>query len=325
MTDYSYYHDALAGRKQPIDADSPQPGIYYIRDGKNGPRKPVWIWIDKETGKMRAAIARAQEVDPHTIWTWVADKPCPKDAADYWMQHRKFPGEIEDPSIGDNSGDLSLADQLRDYMDTARSWFSKAKIDTQQACDMAANYAAKIIELKGKVDKERDGKVRPHLEAQREINAEYKPVIDEATDLSKQIKRATDGFLIAEKRRLEAEARAKYEAERAAAEAERKRIEEERAKKMAEDPIAALTDPEPELPEAPPPPAPVKVQAGGQRGKKLSLRKVIEYDVTDYDKVLAFVMHDAKVRAVVEQVAKQQSRAGIDVPGVTKREVEVAA
>jgi hypothetical protein len=129
----------------------------------------------------------------------------------------------------------------------------------------------------------------------------------------------------AEKRRLEAEQRAKWMAEQAAAEEARKAAEAERAKLMRDDPIAALTTPEPELPMAPPPPAPVKVQAGGQRGRKTGLREVTRYVVTDHKAALAFFADSEDVRELVAKLAERASKAGVAVPGVEKRIEEVAA
>lgn len=320
---FSFWQNALAGNNVEIDANEPQSGIYYIRQGKDAPRKPVWIWLRGD--KMAAAVGKKNEVDAYEIWTWVADKPCPKYAAEYWLEHGKFPGEVETAGIGDNSGDLSLKEQLADYMETAKAWFAKATIDTQEACDTAANYAAELIKLKGRVDKERDAKVRPHLDAQRDINSEYKPAIDAADKLAKDIKKASTAYLVAEKKRQEEEARRKFLEEQKRAEEERQRIEAERAKKMEEDPIAALTDPEPELPVEPKAPEPVKVAAGGQRGRKMHLRKKTIYAVEDYGKALEFAKDDPKVKAAVESVCFAAAKTGASVPGVTVSEVEEAA
>ncbi|MCH9750887.1 MAG: hypothetical protein K0U61_01580, partial [Alphaproteobacteria bacterium] len=74
MTDqFVFWRDALSGKSPEINANSPQSGIYYIRQGKDAPRKPVWIWLRGD--KMAAAVGKKQEVDAYEIWTWVADKP----------------------------------------------------------------------------------------------------------------------------------------------------------------------------------------------------------------------------------------------------------
>lgn len=322
--EFQFWRDAIAGNNPSIDADNPQSGYYKKRAHKDGPWLPVAIWRKDEVGLVARVGSNTE--DPHAIWTYCADNPVSKEDAKHAFETGKWPSDA--PTLGDNSGNITPLEILKDYIDTAKAWFSKAgKIDTQKAVDTAANYAAELARLKTNADKERDAKIRPHLDAQREINGEYKPAIEYADTLSKQIKRACDAFLIAEKKRLEEEARRKYEAERAAAEAERKRIEEERAKKMEEDPIAALTEPEPEpeLPMPPPPQEPVKVSAGGQRGRKMGLRKDTVYSVTDFDAVYAWAKDNPKVREAVEKVAVQAAKAGVAVPGVSKEEVERAA
>ena len=321
---YDWWRKSLAGHGPKIIEDEPHNGFYRMRAHRNGPWLPVAIFV-KKGGQQIARVAGGVR-KPEDVWTYCAGNPVSQADAKYAFEHGEWPGDA--PTIGDNAekagvGPLEL---LLDYMETARSWFSKVgKIADQKAVDQAANYAAELARLKSNADKERDSLVRPHLDAQRDINGQYKPPIDDADKLIKDIKRACDAFLVAEKRRLEDEARAKYEAKLKAAEAERARIEAEREKQMRDDPIAALTSPEPEFPVAPLPPEPIKVQAGGQRGRRMGLRKVTEYSVADFDKVYAWAKDNPRVRDVVEKVAIQAAKAGVAVPGIKAEEVEKAA
>lgn len=322
---WQWWQDALAGKSPAIDANTPQCGFYKKREGKGGKWLPVMIRFD-DNGALRCRVGDDSAADPFDEWTWCAGNPVSKEAAKVAFETGFFPGDVGlAPAIGDNSANLGPLELLRDYLETARAWFKGKTINTQILCDEAANYATEITKLRSAADKERDSKVRPHLDAQREINGQYKPAIEDADELAKAIKRASDGYLIAEKTRLEAEQRKRYAEEQARIAAERKRIEDERAELMKADPIAALTSPEPELPMAPPPPAPVKVQAGGQRGKKMSLRTYTIHEVTDYAKALDWASMHPEVVAVVEKVAKAAAREGQKVPGVTTRTEERAA
>ena len=320
---YAWWRAALAGSSPPVIENEPHDGFYRMRAHKNGQWLPVAIFVkeDQQIARVSGGVRK-----PEDVWTYCAANPVSQEDAKYAFEHGTWPGDA--PTIGDNAekagvGPLEL---LLDYVETARSWFSKVgKIADQKAVDQAANYAAELSRLKSNADKERDSLVRPHLDAQRDINGQYKPPIDDADKLIKDIKRACDAFLVAEKRRLEDEARAKYEAKLKAAEAERARIEAEREKQMRDDPIAALTSPEPEFPVAPLPPEPIKVQAGGQRGRRMGLRKVTEYSVADFDKVYAWAKDNPRVRDVVEKVAIQAAKAGVAVPGIKAEEVEKAA
>lgn len=309
MTDqYHWWRNALAGNAGPVHSEEPQSGFYKLRDKRRGLFEPVAIWRDHEDN----IICRVGDSvkDPVLTWQWCAGAPVSKADAKHAFEHGSWPGDV--PTIGDNSGDLSLMEQLRDYMETARSWLQSTEVTNKLTCDQAGNYAAELTKLKGRLDKERDSKVRPHLDAQRDINAEYKPTIDEADKLSKDIKRAATAFMQAEKRRLEEEQRRKYEAERKAA---------EEARKAA----AAAATPVEDVPEPPPPPQPVKVNAGGQRGRRMGLRTFTEYVVEDYAAALAFAKDSDEVRSAVEKVCKAAAKAGQNVPGVTVIKEERAA
>ena len=129
--------------------------------------------------------------------------------------------------------------------------------------------------------------------------------------------------------KVEAEERAKAEAARRV-EAERirkeqERIAAERAQKMQDDPIAALTEPEPPMPVMPAAPEPVKVQAGGQRGRATDMKPVTTYVVTDYAKALAFIATNEEIVELVNKLAAKAGKAGVPVPGVERREERVAA
>lgn len=321
MQEFDWWSLALTGEKVEINADAPQSGFYKMREGRDGPWLPVMI--RQHEGALRCRVAGNSDRDPYQVWTYCAGNPVTKEAAAYAFKHGKW--ETDAPTIGDNSGSATPLELLRDYIETARAWFNGKKLDTQKAVDEAANYAAQLTKLKNDADRERDGLIRPHLDAQRDINAKYKPPIEDADTLTKTIKRACDDYLRAEKARLEAEQRAKYAAELKAAEEARKAVEAQRAKQMADDPIAAMTTPEPELPTPPPPPEPVKVQAGGQRGKKMALRTYTVHEVTDYAAALAWAKDDPKVMDAVTAVCVAAARAGQAVPGVTTRQEERAA
>lgn len=323
MTDiWKFWRDALAGKEQTIDADSPQCGFYKIRDGKDGPWLPVMIRMDGS--EMRCRVGDNSDADPLKIWTWCAGRPISKEDAKHAFDTGSFPGDAP-AAIGDNSGEVSIADQIKDYAAQAIGWFRKTGIKDEKSKDMAANYRAELLRLSKEADTNRVAEKKPHDDAAKAVQAKWKPVIDTADGAAEELRAGLTAFMTAEKRRLEAEQRSKWEAEQKAAAEQRAKIEAERAKQKRDDPIAALTSPEPELPMAPPPPEPVKVQAGGQRGRKTGLREVTRYVVTDHAKALAFFAESEDVRELVGKLADRASKAGVAVPGVEKRIEEVAA
>lgn len=313
MTDaYQPYRDMLAGKEVPIHADQPYPGRYKMK--RDGRFVAVLINHDGE-GNIKARVGD-KIVDAASVWTYCAKHPIAKADFDAFNETGKFPGDID---IGHNSGDLSLIDQLRDYIATASAWLKGREIKSKVEADQCQNYRSEVLRLKGLVDKERDAKVRPHLDAQQAINGEYNPLIKEAEALNVQLRTAPEAYAKAEDARLKAEAQAKWQAEQERVRKEREAIEAERAKKMEADPIAALTESEPELPMAPPPPEPVKFNIGGQRGKVGGLKGYWEAEITDYPKALQHYANHPDVQALILKLAKAEvklNKGAVTIPGV---------
>lgn len=342
MTDlYAYWRHCAEGKdvaSAPVlptmyggTPECPQPGIYKTRQGKGGPMVPVQIWLvdaeDKPAKEWAEGLTVTGTINGNRVtadaiadrWIWLT--AVTKDEWAHYKANGQWPGEI---TIGHNSGDVTLSDEIDEAYTQAIGWLNREGIKDKLTADMAANYRSMLLGLSKKADTERESKVRPHLDAQREINAEYKPLIERATEAANLIRDALTKWMRAEeaKARAAAEAARKAEAERVAK--EREKIELERAEKMAADPIAALTEPEPDMPmpvaiEAP------KVSAGGQRGKKAGLRTQVTFTVTDYEATLAFVKDHEAVREAVTKAAIAIAKTGVVVPGLTRTEERVAA
>jgi hypothetical protein len=317
--DYQFWRDALAGKTVTITEAEPQPGYYKLRN-KSGDWVPVAIW--RKDGELVARVA-SEARDPHDIWTWCAKSPVSKDEAKAAFETGRWPSDA--PDVGHNSEDVALADLIRDYAERALAWLQKTGIKDTQTKDMAANYRAKLLDLKKQADAERETEKRPHLEASRAVDAKFKPLVEEADSAANELRDALTRYMREEEARLEAERRAKWEQERAAVEAARREVEAQRAKQMAQDPIAAMTSPEPDLPLMPAEPEPVKVQAGGQRGRKTGLRTVTRYVVNDHAAALAFFANSDDVKELVQKLAERASKAGVTVPGVETVTEKVAA
>lgn len=320
---WQYWRDALAGKEQAIDANSPQCGFYKRRDGKGGPWLPVMIRFDSDN-VLRCRVGSDSGADPHDVWTWCAGNPISREDAKYAFDHGGFPGDAP-AAIGDNIGDLSLAEQIKDYAAQALGWLKNHGVKSKHDSDKAANYRAELLRLKKEADAQRILEKKPHDEAAKAVQQKWAPLVCEAEDAAEEMRSALTAFMSAEKRKLEAEQRAKYEAEQKAAAAARAEIEAQRAKHMRDDPIAAMTSPEPELPAVPLPPEPVRVQAGGQRGRKTGLREITRYIVTDHKSALAFFADSEDVRELISRLAERASKAGVAVPGVERKIEEVAA
>lgn len=318
--DLSFYNAALAGQNPEIHPDTPHPGYYRMRAGRGGAWLPVAIW--HKDGALVARVADEMR-DPLAIWTFCGGNPVTKDACTEAFKTGQWPGDA--PEIGHNSANASIGEQIRDYASMALDWLRKTGITNTAGKDRAANLRARLLELRKLADSERDAKKRPHDEAARAIQAEYKPLIDEANAAADELRAALTTYMNEEDRKERARRAEEHRKEQERVAAERARIEKDRAEKLARDPIAAMTDPEPELPADPAPPAEARVRAGGQRGRATGLRSVTTYVVTDYAATLAHVKDHPEVIATVEKVARAQAKAGAAVPGVEARTEKVAA
>lgn len=306
--EFQNWRDALAGKDVALSADIPHSGYYKMRAAKDGPWLPVAIWT-----KDNKQIARVADKvrDPIEIWTYVAKNPVSKEDAKHAFEHGSFPGEI-----GHNSGALSLADEINEAVIQAMDWLKSSGVKDKTTMDMAANYRARLLELSKKADKEREDKKRPHDDAAKAVQAEYKPLVDTAKNAADTVRDALSTYMAAEDEKAR-----KVAAEAARIENEKRMADFRRQQEVAAQARGATSvDPEIDAMGDMPAmvaPEPVKLHAGGQRGKKASLREITRYRLDDYAAALAAVKDHPDVIAAVEKVAFAQARAGATVPGVS--------
>ena len=322
---YAFWRAALKGDISKM-TDAIQAGIWKVAERKGGRLVPVRIWPLDDSGELLTGTIDGFSVENDYLSRfWLFCKPASKADYAHYSEHGVWPGEVPTAAIGDNSGEVTPLEELSDAVESASAWIAKTAIRDQAGADMASNFRAKLLKLVKAVDGIREAEKAPHLTAGKAVDAKYKPKIEAGEMAADQLRRALTDWMRADEAAKQAAADKKHREAVAAAAAERTRVEAERAAKMASDPIAALTDPEPELPMAPPPPEPVRVQAGGQSGRKTGFRSVTRYVVNDYAAALEFVKDHAKVKAAVQEVAAAMAKAGAIVPGVETIVEKVAA
>lgn len=312
---FQWWRDALAGNVGAIEEPTPRSGYFKLRD-KSGTWQPVAIW--ERDGEMVCRVG-SETRDPADVWTWCAKNPVAKDAAKQAFDTGSWPGDV--PTAGSNSGALTLPEEIEDAATHALAWLQKTGITDKTAADTAANWRARLLDLGKQADKQREAEKRPHDEAAKAVQAKWKPSVETATDAANRIRDALTQWMRAEEAKSRAEAEAK-----------RKLVEEAAAKARA---IANAAKADAEARNLPPPPEPVdvplpldepvKIQAGGQRGRKTGLRTITKYVVSDYAAALAHVKDHPDVRAAVEKVAAAQAKTGVAVPGVETVHEQVAA
>lgn len=177
-------------------------------------------------------------------------------------------------------------------------------------------------QLSKDIDGERDHQKRPHLEAGREIDAAFKPLIAECEEIAKALKRKLAAHLDAKEREArriaEEKARALREAEEAAA----------KAAEPEDDPFLAATAPTVDVAAAHAEAKTAEAEAlaasrvGSAAGgfKAAGLRTVRKAKVTDWPALVAHYATHPEVRALAERLANADIRhakgAPVNLPGV---------
>lgn len=356
---HAYWRAALEGRFGPVVEREAQPGKYRIRRGtewlpvciavaEDGVR---WVWVGRDVSDDPDTVARtwlacakhAVSDDDyfHHVETghWLTDPPADvapaepqPDATAPPSDHFTDVREMA-PGPGHNSGDPASFEAMRAALEgdiaEARAHYRRNPIRTKLDADLCENWRQRIYAAGKALDERRKAEKKPHDDAIAEIQARYNPVLDAARACAAkdgELDRLAQAWVKAENARLQREAeeraRAEHAARVAAAEAERKRLAEEHAAKLRDDPVAALTDPELELPPVPAAPEPVvapkaMIGTGARRRGEQSERHTAT--ITD---LKALVLHLAEQRHpdLVKTVqgiadAAARSRARTTLPG----------
>jgi hypothetical protein len=217
-----------------------------------------------------------------------------------------------------------------DDVEAYREMLARFKADADTVTEITeanAQFVRDHVGYGGKLAKEidatRDDKKRPHLEAGRQIDGAYKPLIEECDKIIKGLKQKLAAFLDARER----------EAKRIADEARRKLEEAERLAAKAveepeEDPFLAATAPTVDVKAA-------HVEAKIAEGQALaasrvssaaggfaatSLKTKRSAKVTDWQKLAMHYLNSGDLRATLEKLANADIRhakgAAIEIPGV---------
>ena len=157
----------------------------------------------------------------------------------------------------------------------------------------------------------------PLLEASRACDAKWS-FRSATAGVAERLRKLYGRWAADEERRLHAEAAAKLKTETA-------RIEAERKAKLADDPVGALTDPEPQLPLLPDLP---KVQVGGGVGRRAGLKTVWVPTVNDYLAAAGYFAEHPDFKSAIDKLvnhAVRDSKGTLQIPGVTVTQERVAA
>lgn len=220
--------------------------------------------------------------------------------------------------------------QINDLYEEAKHWLDGEPVTTQEQCDAIQKLMRSIQEAEKLAENRRIEEVRPHKEAQDEIQARYNPLIGKTTKITGKTKLAVEACKKAMQPYLERLDREKREAAEAARqEAERKRdealaafrasnvenlIERENAERLLQDAQRAETAANRAEKD--------RAQAKGS-GRAASLRTHYVAEVTDMRAFARFVWtdHFDLLDEFLRDVAQKMAGAGArNLPGVELRE-----
>lgn len=320
--DFSWWQNALTGTRGQISADDPEPGFYENRrkDKVSGKvsRDLVAYWHDSNDGELRCH-RNGRDVDDlraREMWPYASKYPVPEHTYRDVLGGQPWPDEASAVNGADeDDGEKSPTEKIIADITKARADRENyKKIDSDEQSGRGQSLRSLLTTLSGKLDKEREALVRPHLDAQRDINSRYNPIIKAAKDDADAIKKA-----------LEAWEDDKREAARVATAAAQKAADEENARLAAihqqkSDDAEQFNEP------APPPPAPVApapqsnmpapaAQIRGGAGRAASVSTWHEVVIDDEAAVYAHLKGAPELTALILQLAQKAVNAGLTVPG----------
>lgn len=325
--DFTWYTNALKGERGPISADEPQPGFYENRrkDRQTGKinRDLFAYWHDTNDGSLRCHRngRDMDELDAIEAWPFASKRPIPEQTYRDVLAGKPWPDDDKAVSeTAEDDAEKTAAEKLRDEIIVAKKGVPDyAKIESDEQAGRGQSLRSLLTTLAGKLDKERETLVRPHVDAQRKINGAWNPTIKDAKDQADIIKRA-----------LEKWEDDKREAQREAARLAQKAADEENARRAAihqqkSDDAGQFNEPPPPAPAQVVPevqsnmPAPSAKISGGS-GRAASVSTYYEAEIVDQDAVYQHFKADAALKNLLLQLAQNATNAGIVVPGVTTHE-----
>ena len=339
---YTYWRAALQGKAKSAPTvptvghgggEDPQPGLWKVKLGKGKAWVPMQVWLvdhaDQSALQWRDGLKLMGTVNgvPAPVMElcerWLFAHPVTKQEHAHWREHGFWPSDApplpERPNMPADQFE-ALKGEADDRIEQVRQWLTvNAPIQTQEDCDKATNMQRALLDLRKQGDDMHRAEKDPILKQERVVDTKYgfRAVLQDWAD---RLRTVFEQYLRAEERRQREAADKAFREEQARIEAEREAIEAEHARKVQHDPVAALTEPPPELPELPAGPEPVKVQSGGGFGVKAALKTAWDVEITDYKLTALHVIADPDVVGAVCTVIKRHVKAAkgkASIPGTT--------
>lgn len=314
-TDYAWWQNALNGQFGPIHDGQPECGFYRKRDRKGGEYLPVAIWKDDNANWLAKVGERM--VDATEIWTWVCKNPVTHAAYLSAVDGEGWPDrdaaiDVPPPPMGDNHPpEEDSLEALREQIDNAKAGAAKyEKIDDDETASTALSLRNRLNELANKADKIRKTLKEPHLQAGKEIDSAWIPLVKDAKSVADAIREALSAH---ETRKYQAEQKRRREQEEARLKA---LAEFDAARRAAEAEGKSISDPKPvsETPTEQAPVAPSQIASGYGRAAAVKLVKVAR--VVDQDRAYLAMRTHPELVELIAKLAQRAINAGHTIEGV---------
>ncbi|MBB5040842.1 hypothetical protein [Shinella fusca] len=324
---WAWWQAALEGDIGPMHEGQPEQGYYRTRF-KGGQWEPVALWF--ENGEWHA-MRGERMVDPADTWNFCRTHPVSYEAYQKAIEGAGWDDEPPAPSIGHNlpsDPHEALKLEYESEKELAADLMKK-EVKTEDQASQIAILSKRISVVTKKATDFHKVEKQPHLDAGRAVDDKWRYLKEDPADLSKQLKRHLDAYLIAKQReereRQEAARREEERLRREAEEAARKAAEADqqseaerqaaidRARQLEQEAAAKAKEAE------------AKNASAGRTGARVSLRTFPEPNITDYDALLTALKDRPEIREVVESLAKRAAKSGVSLPGMEIIEVQRAA
>ena len=322
VDNWAWWRAALAnpseiGKSLPVHDGDPKQGYYRTRYGKGKPFKPVAIWQDEDGSWL--AYRSGKEVRADEIWTFCCRHPVTYEAYNDAMEGKGWPDDDgvvsaqvnpPEPSIGDNSGEVDEAEQLKDQIAAALEGLKAyEKIEDDATAAKALSLRNRLNELSGQAEKIRVKEKEPHLEAGKAVDAKWQPLVKSAKAGADKVRDAIESW---ETVKLQAERK-----RQAAIAAEQARIAAEQAAREQQGEVATVEEP---APAAPVEVAPAPIRASYGKAASVSVKTVVK-DVTDWTALAVYMAAHPEVQDLLRKLAQRALDAGrTNIPGITTTE-----
>lgn len=281
----------------------------------------LWSWVAKypvseewyrlvaeKGGEWPDAKTRqdTQSVGPVAV---LHTNPIPAGAVtpvDVERQIEELTGERTSPEEQERRRQAAVREEIKEQIAVAGAGVpAYAKIESDEASTRATGLRNMLMDLAGTADKTREALKAPHLKAEREIDAEWQPIIKQAREFARQIKDARDSW-------EDTKRAAALEAQRRAQDEQRVR-DEENAKNDIRDepppPVEARSN-------LPPPSAQIKPTYG--KAAHVGTKMVVT--AVDWDKMIQALKPRPEwptLQAFLQEMAQKLANHGVILDGVT--------